>query len=299
MSSPYVSAAPTVSPVARSIWKSRFQSLFQSTPMPIMIIVSVIVLAVVIVFIFYKIKTGSLISTTLLPQQMISANANQGSFTIFPGGKVSNSAYGTEFSYSLWLYVDNITITNDHKNVMYRGNSTTFANGTFFVYMDAKTNTLYASVRTTGVLDETTAAQTPTLVDINQNKYFLKSTIDYVPLQRWVNVTYVVKDTTMTTFLDGDLYSVTSIYELPGKPDGSRPLISTQNGDVMMGGMTAAPGFNGYLGNIVYYNFSLDLAQGKTVYFKGPYKSTWLSYLGFSNVGLRSPIYKITAGTST
>lgn len=298
MSSPFVSSAPSVAPVAQPALKNRFMSLMQGAPYPLMVIVAIIVLTAVIVFIIIKYKQGSLKSTPLLKQQIILANAKGGDFTICPAGTLPSATNGSEFSYSLWVYVDNISITQDHKNVVYRGNSQNFANGTFFVYMDAKTNSLYASVRTNGALDESTLPQPPSLNDVKNNKYFLQSAIDYIPLQRWVNISYTVKDTTLSTFLDGDLYSVTSIYELPTKTDGSRPLISTQSGDIMVGGKIGKEGFNGYIGNCLYYNFAMTIAESKVVYNKGPYQATWLSYLGFSNVGLRSPIYTIGADSA-
>ena len=296
MSSPFVSSNIPAAPAARQPTTSRMASFVAAAPYPLMVAVTVIVITAVIVYIILKYRQGSLQSKQLLPQQIIVANGKGGDFVSYPAGSLPTATNGTEFGYSLWLYVDNVSITTDHKNVLYRGNSSTFANGTFFVYMDATTNALYASVRTSGVADES-AGSSPMLNDIKNNKYFLQSTIDYIPLQRWVCVSYTVKDTTLSTFMDGDLYSVTSIYDLPVKPDGSRALVSKQAGDVMMGGKIGNDSFNGYLGNCLYYNFALTINEEKVVYRKGPYQATWLSYFGFNNVGLRSPVYRINSGT--
>lgn len=272
--------------------------LFQTTPYPVMILISVLVLVLVIVFIVFKVKANSLASVDLLTNPIVPGNPLGGEFNIAPAGKLPNTNNGNQYSYSVWLFVDNVSITEDHKTVLYRGNSQSYANGTFFVYMDAKTNSLYASVRTNGALDETNTNVEPTLNDIKKNKYFLQSLIDYIPLQRWVNVTYTVNDTVLSTFMDGDLYSVTSIYELPVKADGSRPLISKQQGDVNISGKAGKEGFNGYIGNSKYYNFALTVTEAQVVYKKGPYKLSWLSYLGLTNVGVRSPIYTIHSDTA-
>lgn len=276
-----------------SSYSQKLSGLVSGTPVPLMIVVAIIVLTAVIVFIVIKVKKGSLESVDLLNTPVISANAQGGEFYIAPAAKLPTSGNGNVCTYSLWLFVDNVSITNDHKIVMYRGNSGTFANGTFFAYMDAKTNTLYASMRTNGALTDGSTSN-PTLSNIRNNKYFLHSKIDYIPLQRWVNVSYSLKDTVLSTFLDGDLYSVTSIYEMPMKPDGSRPLPSKQSGDIMIGGKAAKPGFTGYIGNSKFYNFSVTLAEAKVMYNQGPYKKSWLSYIGLSNVALRNPVYKVS-----
>lgn len=288
MSSPF---APAVKPT--------FASVLQKTPYPLMVVTAVIILVAVIVFIIIKVKGNTLKSVNLLTAPIIKANPLSGDYVTTPAGYLPSTTNGNEFTYSIWMFVDNISITNDHKIVLYRGNSQSFANGSFFVYMDAQSNVLYASVRSNAALDDSTSNTEPTLQDIKSNKYFLQSTIEYVPLQRWVNVAYTVKDTVISTFLDGELYSVTSIYELPAKQDGSRALLATQAGDVMTGGKAAQEGFNGYIGNSKYFNFALTVAEAKRVYRQGPYKASWLSYLGLGNVGLRSPVYQITATTAT
>lgn len=298
MSSPGIFSTNQPRPAAGTS-SSRLAALMQSTPYPLMILTAIVVLVMVIVFIVMRVKKGSMSSVNLLTSQVVLANPMSGGFNAIPGAVLPNAANGTEFSYSMWLFVENISITDDHKIVMFRGNSSSFANGSFFVYVDAKTNALHTSVRTNGAIDETSTSQTPTLTDIQHNKYFLRSTVEYVPLQRWVNVSISVKDAVMTSYLDGELYSVTSIYEMPMKVDGTRPLVAKQAGDVMVGGKTGNEGFNGYIGNCKYYNYAISVPEAHSIYEKGPYKTSWLSYLGLDNVGVRSPVYLISATNSS
>jgi hypothetical protein len=229
-----------------------------------------------------------------LKNSVIKANTNGGEFRISPAADLPYSQ-GIEYSYSIWLFVDNITNTDTHKIVLYRGNSQSYANGYFFVYMDKDNNKLYASVRTTGVEDDSPSSAEPQLEDIRRNKYFLQSEIDYIPLQRWVNVTYTLRETVFSTYLDGELYSVASIYEMPVKPNGTRVIPQKPKGDVMIGGTATKPGFTGYLGNNQYCNFALTMKETKVVYRRGPYTKSFLSYLGLGNVGIRTPVYKIEA----
>lgn len=273
---------------------SSWMNMFRGTPYPLMIVVAVVLIVAAIVLVMFRIRRGSTESAPLTSKSLIVANTDGSQHYIASAGKLPDAANGTEFSVSLWIYIENIEITKPHKIVVYRGKSDTYSAGTFFVYMDAKTNKLYASVRTNAVQEENHGWE-PTLEDIRNNKYFLHSAVDYVPLQRWVNVIYTLKDTTLSTFLDGDLYSVTSVYELPTNEFGSRPAPAKQLGDFMLGGKNGKPSFNGYIGNATYFNFALSIREARIIYQRGPYKSSWLRFFGMGNVGLRSPIYRITA----
>jgi hypothetical protein len=288
-----VAPAPVARPAGNGVM-GKFSGMFQSTPYPLMIVVSIIVIVAAILFIVLRLRRGAYKSVDLLKKSIVNSNPDNNEHYVSPAAKLPLGINGNDFSVSMWLYVDNLTITNDHKIILYRGNPTTYTNGRFFVYMDSRTNTVYASVRTSGAQEESSSQREPSLTDIRGNKYFLQSTIDYVPLQRWVHLLYTVKDTTMSTYVDGDLYSVTSIYELPTTAFGSRPLPVRQQGDYMVGGKIGKQGFNGYIGNPTYFNFAVALNDVKLVYKKGPYKSSWLKFVGMGNVGFRNPVYKIT-----
>lgn len=272
-------------PPPRLTLTQRMSSAMTSIPLPLMILTTIIVICIVIVYIVVKFKSGYMKSVNMLQDPVILSNPMAGDFMTCASAKLPASNNGTEYSYSMWLFVDNLNITADPKPVLYRGNSQSLSNGCFYVYMDAKTNKLYASAATNASVPVSSFA------DIQADKKtFLQSTIDYIPLQRWVNVLYSIKDTVMTTFLDGELYSVTSMFELPLRADGSRPLITPHTGDIMLGGKADMEGFNGYLGNCTYYNFGATISDVRGIYDKGPYTRTWFSYLG---LGVRSPIYKI------
>jgi hypothetical protein len=285
---------PTATAAAPSAFGQRTKLLLSSTPLPLLVAIVIIIIIAVVVFLIMKYKKGALKSVDLLGAPVVLANPLSGEHQISPAGKLPGSQNGTENTYSLWLFIDSVSITNNHKIVLYRGNPQSYSNGVFFVYMDSKTNKLYASVRTNGVVDETSSSAEPSLEDIRTNKYFMQSVIDYVPLQRWVNIAYTLKDTVFSTYLDGELYSVTSIYEMAAKPDGSRPLPVKPTGDILIAGKAGKEGFNGYIGSGKYLNFAITVTESKVLYNQGPYRKSWLSYLGLGNVGLRSPVYKIS-----
>jgi hypothetical protein len=287
MSSPaaFFSTPPPTPTIAQ-----RLSNLSTNMPLPIMVLTTTIVLIMVILFIVVRMKRGTLKSVSILKDSVVLANPMAGDYMISPGAKLPASNNGHEYTYSIWLFIDNLNITRTHKPVMYRGSSASWSDGCFYVFMDAKTNQLYAASRTNGAVDA--ANKEPTLEGIKNNPFFMRSTIDYVPLQRWVHVAYSIKDTTMSTFVDGELYSVTSVHELKARPDGSRPLPVQHKGDIMIAGKADKEGFNGYIGNGTYYNFAATMKEVRQIYNKGPYVSTWMSYFG---LGVRSPIYRISS----
>lgn len=293
--SPAVAQTPVAAAGSSSV--DKLKAMLGNFPLPVFIIVTLVMIAAVVVFIVIKVKRGSLKSIHLLKRPVVRGNPLEGDYMVKPAGKMPTQANGAEFTYSLWLFVDNVTVGTDHKLVLYRGNTTSFKNGFVYIYMDSKTNRLYCSLRTNGVRDESASnlpsTTEPKLLDIAANRYFMKSSIEYIPLQRWVNVIYSFRENVLSTFLDGELYSVTSVYEMPATSSGERPMVIPALGDVMIGGKAGREGVNGYLGNFKYFNYSLTLKDAQTVYRQGPYQKSWLSLFGMAHLGVRSPLYKI------
>jgi hypothetical protein len=295
MSSPVQPNIPTVPSSGSWLSNPRIASFTSVAPLPVFIVVTIVLIVSVALFIFMRYKKGSLESTELLKSSIVLAHSETSEHNISPAGGLPLKSNGNEFSISFWVFIEEMSLTNTHKIVLYRGNSKSYNNGYFFVYLDAKNNRMYGSFRTNGVIDDAPGAQETSLESIQGHKYFLQSVIDYVPLERWVHIAYTIKETVLSTYLDGELYSVTSVYELPVKPDGSRPIPMRPAGDIMISGKNGKIGFTGYIGSPRYFNFALTAPEAKVVYNRGPYKKTLLSYIGMGNMGFRTPIYKITS----
>ena len=268
---------------------------FVSSSMYILIFVSLIVLVAVIIYIVIRVRRFAMKSVPLTLEPVINANPMGGEAVRTPAGALPERVSGNDSSVALWLYVDNISdkVNGDHKVILYQGNPESYENGSFFVYMDGNTNKLYVSMRTSGV-DESKLSKTDnkvTLADVHTNKSFLTTGIDYVPIQRWVHILITVKDATLTVFLDGELYSLATIYDLPLRIGDVRPVIVKGTGDIMVGGKSGAIGITGFIARAEFFNYALTLKQAKTKYEEGPYKSTILGYLGMPSVGVRSPLY--------
>eukprot|EP00798_Chlamydomonas_sp_ICE-L_P009587 gene9587-biopygen5791 len=145
------------------------------------------------------------------------------------------------------------------------------------VYMDAKTNSLHFSVRTN--VSKTNA----TLGAVRDHKsQFLNATVEYVPLQRWVQFALIVKDNIMTILMDGELYTIENVLDMQ-KPN-IKPLIIPHSGDLSIGSMAGSAGLKGYITKFDIFNYAINISDVKSIYNKGPFSTseTILSKLGES-----------------
>jgi hypothetical protein len=276
-----------------------------SSSLYILVVVCLLCLIGVIIYVIFKINKYSLKTVSLLPETVMNANAMSGTFVTTPHARLPQLSQGNEYSISFWIYVDNIQDKpdNEHKLIMYQGNSNGYDNGTMFIYMDGNTNRMYVSARTNGADIQTNAdtSRTSKLVDIRSNPYFLHATVEYVPIQRWLHYAVTIKDATMTVFMDGELYSVATIYEMQLRPNDIRPVLLKPSGDVMTGSRAGIIGISGYIARAEYMNYSMTLKQVKVKYEEGPYKRSMFRFFGIPNIGMRSPFYfdNIDAGSAT
>jgi hypothetical protein len=247
--------------------------------------------------------------------------------------------FGREYGMSFWLYLDRYpqtfqrdastgNMTPEAKVVFFRGSETNVMDANPIVFMDGLSNKLHVAIKTqesslTSVRDRG--------VDYNQNlhhitamNYFLNPelsikqgssplhpainkhiilTVDYVPLQRWVHLAFVVDNKLAVVFVDGEVYSMKTVDEFkasrsPELDQAGRPLdvnliVDKTTGDIVVGRNTsvgngiAAPGF---INRLSFLNYSPSLDDIKTIYNKGPVGGRSIPGVAY---GLRNPIYKL------
>ena len=133
------------------------------------------------------------------------------------------------------------------------------------------------------------------------NKHII-STIDYVPLQRWVNISIVINNKYTIIYMDGEIYSVkstedvaTTRYEVNavGQPIQNSLIVEKTEGNIFIGkgpigGNVGAPGV---LGSLDFFNYAISLDEAKKIYQKGP--DTGVLSIGESEYGFRTPVYKL------
>ena len=234
---------------------------------------------------------------------------------------------GKEYSYSVWFYVDNFQHNSAPKLILYRGDDQGIkSNTTPIFYMSPDYIELNVLVKT----DKSPQSGMPrgSLKEIHKNRDcdYIKLTVPYVPMQRWVNAILVVDNEYAQLFFDGELRKVVDVtaqetIEHYNHPDGTTDerkngddLCKDENqccdktvkccGSRIIGSST--PGKNlyigkssfdeaidGYMSKVQFFNYAVTVDHAKIIYQSGPLHMSILSMIGLPLFGLRNPFYRI------
>lgn len=232
----------------------------------------------VLYFIYTKYNTTSLKTVTMLKKPMkVNSNeiVNVSSSTGLP--ELYN---GKEFSYSFWIYVEGDSVENTMQNKFVIGRMTSKGNvsdGNPVVIMDKSLNKLYVYVRPENGDNLTTLDHIPTSTTLS---------ISYLPLQRWVNVILVVDNNFLQLFMDGELREVKDLSQ-------NNMVAATPVGNIMVGGSSNFPSFNGYISKVQAFNYAVTIDHAKVIYKAGPLHKSILANIGVPYYGIQSPFYRI------
>jgi hypothetical protein len=271
----------------------------------LLIVAAMFVLVFVILYIVSMVRKNKL-QNVVLQDKIITLDS-----AIIPF-KISNSALsltnnGQEYSFSFWLYIgDQYTPSSQHKLLFQRGNVSDVPNEYSsktnpIVFMDKNTNKMYIAISTSNVNGNMTL---DSILEKSPNgRYtsgYMVGFIDYVPLQRWVNVTFFIKDDKLFIFLDGDMYTAVSVSDMqiasssgPSKllSQTKRPVIKDTDGSATIGNKSyPIPGFISYTR---FFNYALTQKEIQSVYQAGPTKRSMLALIGLNTYGLRTPVYNL------
>lgn len=223
---------------------------------------------------------------------------------------------GREYAYSFWTYVNAIENNDKYRLVFLRGKELSDANP--FVYFDKSSNKMVIKVKTDaagGAITPVTSDETlgldsvitPQGTDGNppdsartlhtDNCKFATFEIDYVPLQRWVNIIVNVDNYVVTIFMDGAIHSTRVLNDNNEEcaSDLSK-LASETSGDVKVGNYNEGlPAFDGYISKLQFFNYSLKSQRHiSKIYESGPVESkSILQKLGLPLYSIRNPIYRV------
>jgi hypothetical protein len=167
---------------------------------------------------------------------------NNGSVTIY---RSINASQGLEFSWSVWIFINDIqNNAGIYKHIFSKGNSNLTKNGLISpnnapgLYIAPNTNSLVVKMNTFNVNDD-------------------EIVIPDIPINKWVNVIIRCENTKLDIYING---TVTRSINLVGVPK--------QNyGDVYV---AMNGGFDGYVSNLWYYNYSLGTAAIQRIVENGP-----------------------------
>jgi hypothetical protein len=160
---------------------------------------------------------------------------------------VKNSELGLEFSYSVWIYIQDWT--HGWKNIFVKGSgspgssvagpraSSQLRAPGLWLYPD--TNSLHARINTYASPNE-------------------GCDIKNIPLQKWVHIGYVLNNRTVDMYIDGKLERSCVLRGVP-KLNDSELIVCDNNG------------FFGKISNLVYYRYALKPEDIHNIYSNGPY----------------------------
>ncbi len=286
----------------------------------LLIILTVLIFIMVVIYITFKIRASNLEGKRLV-ESPIKLD------TMTSPLEISNSnipvpSVGLEYSYNMWLYIENLEQSSaganptQHKLLFYRGDPATVENANPLVMLDGVNSKMYIVFKTTNSTlksDKPKEYENDLKKVVEYNCFNSKSartcsftsaenrhviiTIDYIPIQRWVNIAFSVDNKIITVYVDGEIYSVKSVDEYRSlKHLENNLVLSNSTGTIYVGKNPNVGNGNtvsGYLSRLEFYNYAVSVNDVRNMYSSGPFKKSWLSYVGMNQYGVRNPIYRI------
>lgn len=272
---------------------------FKQTTIVLLVLFAIFLLTLVIMYIVNRVKASKLQQVVLNKDVVTLDNAKEVPYTV-NASNLSLATAGQEFSYNFWIYLGpQYQSTANHKLILTRGLLPDTKNGNVdyncnpIFFMDKGTNRLYVALSTNLVTATSVSLSDILQKDVN-GRYtsgFIVTYIDYVPLQRWVNITLTVKDSAAYLFMDADMYSAVTVSDVVTSDTLKRPIIRGGNGDVTIGSRSNTT--NGFVALSSYFNYALTQDEIKKLYSRGPYPKSILSFFGLGSYSLRSPVYRV------
>lgn len=160
--------------------------------------------------------------------------------TSIPLKRSLNETEGIEFSYTLWMFIDDMNYKKGSlKNVFCKG-TYDFESGTMCpaLFIDKESNTLLLFVNT-------------------YEEPYVVQKIPNIPLNKWFHVSIVLKSKNVDVFINGLLKNRLSLPSLPKQ--NFSDLYVNRNG-----------GYSGYLSRMRYFNYAISYAQIEGEVSRGP-----------------------------
>lgn len=255
----------------------------QLTGAAVAVVVVVLVVMIGLGYVVYRFLISSLKATDLTTSII---HCQKGAKTI-PSSKLPALTNGREWALSFWLYVENAPHTSSDKNILTFGSDTD--NAEFMAVMDRTVNRLYLVFKTTQSGGASAVSALTQFKQGNHPETHVVVPMEYVPLSRWILLTAVVDQDTVTLYVDHDIYSVVSAARFrPGAvvsdPDQS---------DILVG--SASNGADAYVSKLRFYNYGVSVFQTRAHYRGGPGSGGLLGWLGINKYKLQWPIVPSTS----
>lgn len=270
------------------------------------IVVAMIVLALVVfiilAYVVYRYLITTLKTTTLVDKPLHARNNSKA----VDSDKIPSLDNGLEYAMSFWVYIDSVSTSDKYKKVLTIGTTDACS---FLCVMDKSTNRMYMGFKLSNCIESQRkidavegAFDAYALARANNNNPNSGKSpnqvlgqmivpVEYVPLQRWVNVTFVVNQDIITLYLDGDIYSVSSVDSFVSADNAGRPIsatVSPPEGSLIVG--SSIDGFNGFVSRVQFFNYAVSVYHARMLYASGPINRGILGYVGLPRYRLQWPV---------
>jgi len=149
----------------------------------------------------------------------------------------NNQNKGIEFTWSLWIYINDVSKTQKYSHIFNKGNATYNEDGIATVnngpglYLENDTNNLSIVMNTVAV----------------SNKQEIL-TVKNIPLRKWFNCMIRIENTALDVYINGGIVARTVLQDVPKQ--------NYQNVNICKNG-----GFNGNMADLQYFDKALSIFQ--------------------------------------
>ena len=257
-------ASPSTAPNASSSFINSNSIVSKFVFLIIVLIVFVLTLQLCsrfLVWLFSPSKSPTLINGMIDAKQMMQIPQNPTVKGAIPILRSVNDTNGLEFTWSVWIYVDDITYNDDsYRHIFHKGNDGVNVSGGPMTGMNHPNNGpgLYIAPKTNSLVVVMSTFENPSE----------EMTISDLPLNNWVNVIIRVSNQTqLDVYINGVLTKRRNLTSVPKQNYGD--VYVSMNG-----------GFSGFTSSLKYFNTAIGTYDIQSIIDSGPNTSI----IGSSNV---------------
>jgi hypothetical protein len=241
--------------IGKNIGKN-FDKYVISTSSGKLAIAIVILFIIIYVLIYiYNLYTSTSLQTTTLLKKPVSIPYG---LTSISKVKIPSSVNGSQYSISLWIYVDNLKPTVNDRFILGRGNSE------------------YSMSPIIKLTPSNNLEVIPQSGTILRHSNF--------QINRWVNIVLVVDETLAQLYIDSKFTQAINL---------NNSIYSAPSGNVQIGKTSEMDRIDGYLSKVQLFNYAITIDHTKIIYKAGPLHKSILSSLGIPLYGLRNPFTRL------
>jgi len=281
--------------------KDAFINSMNDNSTSIYLIIILLVISVVLCYIIYYILYDNVLyqKRILVSGTEVPILGNQ--LSTFQFNSILEGGNGNRRSYCFWVYIFDMDIgSGGFRHIAHvsaeKTNSLNIKNASPYIILDSKSNKIH--VRFAHEADQ--FGQFDTEFNSSNFDKFHNSggnvcgfTINYIPIQRWVHVAFVLNDVgngSVAVYLDG--HYIDNPVE-KGSSFNIHKLILNHSGKLHVGGDDRSfNGFSGLLSKFTMFNHDLNSNDIFKEYNAGPLNGV-MAQMGIGAYGLRNPVYKL------